>query len=181
MLKRWQSRAHVPALDRRRHARSRAAAREDHSGYRDLAKLALAVERELHRHPTQESRFPVRIHHRTAAEIPRRPGHPPRADSKGVTIQVYRPRGRPQYATLQKLGTRAVVAEALVAEAANVESAVRLLCRSAGGGDLAAAKAAKASTAASSQAESSISRAHRGAATPQPDVPDPVCSCGSGP
>jgi hypothetical protein len=34
-----------------------------------------------------------------------------------------------------------VVAEALVAEAANVESAVRLLCRSAGGGDLAAAKA----------------------------------------
>ena len=34
-----------------------------------------------------------------------------------------------------------MVAEALVAEAANVESAVRLLCRSAGGGDLAAAKA----------------------------------------
>ena len=43
--------------------------------------------------------------------------------------------------SLQKLGTRAVVAEALVAEAANVDRAVRLLCRSAGGGDLAAAKA----------------------------------------
>lgn len=43
--------------------------------------------------------------------------------------------------SLQKLGTRAVVAEALVAEAANVEKAVKLLCRSAGGGDLAAAKA----------------------------------------
>jgi hypothetical protein len=34
-----------------------------------------------------------------------------------------------------------VVADALVAEAANVDRAVRLLCRSAGGGDLAAAKA----------------------------------------
>jgi hypothetical protein len=33
------------------------------------------------------------------------------------------------------------VAEALVAEAANVDRAVRLLCRSAGSGDLAAAKA----------------------------------------
>jgi hypothetical protein len=43
--------------------------------------------------------------------------------------------------TLQKLGTRAVVAEALAVEAENVEKAVRLLCRSAGGGDLAAAKA----------------------------------------
>jgi hypothetical protein len=43
--------------------------------------------------------------------------------------------------SLQKLGTRAVVAEALVAEAANVEKAVKLLCQSAGGGDLAAAKA----------------------------------------
>ena len=42
---------------------------------------------------------------------------------------------------LQRLGTRAVVAEALVTEAANVDRAVRLLCRSAGGGDLAAAKA----------------------------------------
>jgi hypothetical protein len=42
---------------------------------------------------------------------------------------------------LQRLGTRAVVAEALVAEAANVDRAVRLLCRSAGGGDVAAAKA----------------------------------------
>jgi hypothetical protein len=42
---------------------------------------------------------------------------------------------------LQRLGTRSVVAEALVAEAANVDRAVRLLCRSAGGGDLAAAKA----------------------------------------
>jgi hypothetical protein len=43
--------------------------------------------------------------------------------------------------SLQKLGTRAVVAEALASEAANVERAVRLLCQSAGGGDLAAAKA----------------------------------------
>jgi hypothetical protein len=43
--------------------------------------------------------------------------------------------------SLQKLGTRAVVAEALAAEAANVERAVKLLCQSAGGGDLAAAKA----------------------------------------
>ena len=34
-----------------------------------------------------------------------------------------------------------MVAEALAAEAANVERAVKLLCRSAGGGDLAAAKA----------------------------------------
>ncbi len=34
-----------------------------------------------------------------------------------------------------------MVAEAVVAEAANVEKAVTLLCRSAGGGDLAAAKA----------------------------------------
>jgi hypothetical protein len=42
---------------------------------------------------------------------------------------------------LQRLGTRAVVAEALVAEAANVDKAVRLLCESAGAGDLAAAKA----------------------------------------
>jgi hypothetical protein len=33
------------------------------------------------------------------------------------------------------------VAEALASEAANVERAVKLLCRSAGGGDLAAAKA----------------------------------------
>jgi hypothetical protein len=39
------------------------------------------------------------------------------------------------------MGTRSVVAEALVAEAANVERAVRLLCQSAGGGDLQAAKA----------------------------------------
>ena len=44
---------------------------------RDLAKLALALERELHRHPTHESRFPGRNPSRTAAEIPRRPGHPP--------------------------------------------------------------------------------------------------------
>jgi hypothetical protein len=43
--------------------------------------------------------------------------------------------------SLQKLGTRAVVAEALASEAENVERAVRLLCKSAGGGDLAAAKA----------------------------------------
>jgi hypothetical protein len=43
--------------------------------------------------------------------------------------------------SLQKLGTRAVVAEALASEAENVEKAVKLLCRSAGGGDLAAAKA----------------------------------------
>jgi hypothetical protein len=41
----------------------------------------------------------------------------------------------------QRLGTRAVVAEALVAEAERVDKAVRLLCRSAGDGDLAAAKA----------------------------------------
>ena len=34
-----------------------------------------------------------------------------------------------------------MVAEALASEAANVEKAVKLLCRSAGGGDLAAAKA----------------------------------------
>jgi hypothetical protein len=34
-----------------------------------------------------------------------------------------------------------VVAEALAAEAENVERAVKLLCQSAGGGDLAAAKA----------------------------------------
>jgi hypothetical protein len=34
-----------------------------------------------------------------------------------------------------------VVAEAVAAEAENVEKAVKLLCRSAGGGDLAAAKA----------------------------------------
>src|SRR3954470_15961617 len=43
--------------------------------------------------------------------------------------------------SLQKLGTRAVVAEALASEAENVERAVRLLCRSAGGGDLQAARA----------------------------------------
>jgi hypothetical protein len=43
--------------------------------------------------------------------------------------------------SLQKLGTRAVVAEALASEAANVERAVKLLCQSAGGGDLQAAKA----------------------------------------
>lgn len=42
---------------------------------------------------------------------------------------------------LQRLGTRAVVAEALVAEAANVDKAVRLLCTAAGNGDLNAAKA----------------------------------------
>jgi hypothetical protein len=42
---------------------------------------------------------------------------------------------------LQKLGTRSVVAEALASEAENVERAVKLLCRSAGNGDLQAAKA----------------------------------------
>jgi hypothetical protein len=42
---------------------------------------------------------------------------------------------------LQRLGTRAVVAEALVAEAANVDKAVRLLGQSVGDGDLKAAKA----------------------------------------
>jgi hypothetical protein len=42
---------------------------------------------------------------------------------------------------LQRLGTRAVVAETLVEEAANVRLAVKLLCQSAGSGDLAAAKA----------------------------------------
>ena len=42
---------------------------------------------------------------------------------------------------LQKLGTRAVVAEALVAEAANVDKAVRVLCDAAAKGDIAAAKA----------------------------------------
>ena len=48
----------------------------------------------------------------------------------------------PQMLTsLQRLGTRAVVAEALASEPANVERAVKLLCQSAGGGDLAAAKA----------------------------------------
>jgi hypothetical protein len=46
-----------------------------------------------------------------------------------------------RFCSPQKLGTRAVVAEALVAEAANVDRAVWLLCRSAGGGDLQAAKA----------------------------------------
>jgi hypothetical protein len=43
--------------------------------------------------------------------------------------------------SLQKLGTRAVVAEALASEAENVERAVKLLCRSAGSGDLQATKA----------------------------------------
>ena len=57
-----------------------------------------------------------------------------------ATTRARRRRGE-RALSLQKLGTRAVVAEALVAEAANVERAVRLLCRSAGGGDLAAAKA----------------------------------------
>jgi hypothetical protein len=42
---------------------------------------------------------------------------------------------------LQTLGTRAVVAEALVAEAANVDKAVRVLCDAAARGDIAAAKA----------------------------------------
>ena len=41
---------------------------------------------------------------------------------------------------LQKLGTRAVVAEALVAEPANVDKAVRVLCDAAANGDIAAAK-----------------------------------------
>jgi len=39
------------------------------------------------------------------------------------------------------MGTRAVVAEALVAEAANVDRAVRVLCEAAAKGDIAAAKA----------------------------------------
>jgi hypothetical protein len=47
----------------------------------------------------------------------------------------------PSALSLQKLGTRAVVAEALAAEAENVERAAKLLCQSAGRGDLAAAKA----------------------------------------
>jgi hypothetical protein len=39
------------------------------------------------------------------------------------------------------MGTRAVVAEALVAEAANVDRAVRVLCEAAAKGDIVAAKA----------------------------------------
>jgi hypothetical protein len=39
------------------------------------------------------------------------------------------------------MGTRAVVAEALVAEAVNVDRAVRVLCEAAAKGDIAAAKA----------------------------------------
>jgi hypothetical protein len=42
---------------------------------------------------------------------------------------------------LQRLATRAVVAETLVEEAANVRLAVKLLCQSAASGDVAAAKA----------------------------------------
>ena len=42
---------------------------------------------------------------------------------------------------LQRLGTRAVIAETLVAQAENVQKAVTLLCEAAGSGDLAAAKA----------------------------------------
>jgi hypothetical protein len=42
---------------------------------------------------------------------------------------------------LQRLGTRAVIAETLVAQAGNVQKAVTLLCEAAGNGDLAAAKA----------------------------------------
>lgn len=42
---------------------------------------------------------------------------------------------------LQRLGTRAVVARALVEKAAEVDRAVRLLCDAAGAGDLASAKA----------------------------------------
>jgi hypothetical protein len=42
---------------------------------------------------------------------------------------------------LQRLGTRAVIAETLVAQAENVHKAVTLLCEAAGRGDLAAAKA----------------------------------------
>jgi hypothetical protein len=42
---------------------------------------------------------------------------------------------------LQRLGTRAVIAETLVAQAENVQKAVTLLCQAAGSGDLAAAKA----------------------------------------
>jgi hypothetical protein len=42
---------------------------------------------------------------------------------------------------LQRLGTRAVVAEALVAEAEKVDRAVRHLVDAAAGGDIAAAKA----------------------------------------
>jgi hypothetical protein len=42
---------------------------------------------------------------------------------------------------LQRLGTRAVVAEALVAKAAQVDAAVRVLCDVAANGDIQAAKA----------------------------------------
>ncbi len=42
---------------------------------------------------------------------------------------------------LQRLGTRAVIAETLAAQAENVQKAVTLLCEAAGRGDLAAAKA----------------------------------------
>jgi len=42
---------------------------------------------------------------------------------------------------LQRLGTRAVIAETLAAQAENVQKAVTLLCEAAGSGDLAAAKA----------------------------------------
>jgi hypothetical protein len=42
---------------------------------------------------------------------------------------------------LQRLGTRAVITETLVAQAENVQKAVTLLCEAAGSGDLAAAKA----------------------------------------
>jgi hypothetical protein len=41
---------------------------------------------------------------------------------------------------LQGIGTRAVVAVALVAEAANVDKAVRVLCGGAANGDIAARK-----------------------------------------
>ena len=50
-------------------------------------------------------------------------------------------RGELSALALQRMGTRAVVAEALVAEAASVDRAVRLVCTAAGNGDLHAAKA----------------------------------------
>ena len=46
-----------------------------------------------------------------------------------------------QMAALQRMGTRAVVAAALVDQAQEVDSAVRMLCRAAASGDLNAAKA----------------------------------------
>jgi hypothetical protein len=42
---------------------------------------------------------------------------------------------------LQSMGTRALIAETLAAQAGNVQKAVVLLCEAAGNGDLAAAKA----------------------------------------